>query len=109
MLTQTYPAISMSYRNPTGNNTPARFLAVLALLFMLGAQVLESAHYHDASGESVASCVLCHSGAGTALPTSISSTAAIIAIGVLLLLLGPQKTLATVFTENLPRGPPGNT
>lgn len=99
----------MSYRNPTGNNTPARFLAVLALLFMLGAQVLESAHYHDASGESVASCVLCHSGAGTALPTSISSTAAIIAIGVLLLLLGPQKKLATVFTANLPRGPPGNT
>lgn len=99
----------MSYRNPTGNNTPTRLLAVLALLFMLGAQVLESAHYHDASGESVTSCALCHSGAGTALPTSISSTAAFIAIGVLLLLLGPQLTLATVSSANLPRGPPSNT
>tara|TARA_B110000503_G_scaffold68107_1_gene106515 strand:+ start:53582 stop:53875 length:294 start_codon:yes stop_codon:yes gene_type:complete len=97
----------MPYSHPTSNTTPARFLAVLALLFMLGAQVLESAHNHPAD-ESTSTCVLAHSGAGTALPVSIPSLPVIVAIGILLVLRTPAK-LSAVSTAHLPRGPPSNT
>jgi hypothetical protein len=98
----------MPYSHPTSNTTPARFLALLALLFMLGAQVLESAHNHSAS-ESVSTCVLAHSGAGTALPVSIPSLPVIVAIGILLVLLRTPAKLSAESTAYLPRGPPSNT
>jgi hypothetical protein len=98
----------MTYSNPTINSTSARLLAVLALLFLLGAQVLESAHNHQAN-DSVSTCVLCSSGVGAALPTSIPSTAVIAATGVLLVSPRNQEKDDVVFTAYLPRGPPSNT
>jgi hypothetical protein len=98
----------MPYSNPTTDSTPARFLAVLALLFLLGTQVLESAHNHQAN-DPVSSCVLCQSGIGAALPASIPITTVIAATGVLLVLLRIRAKSDAVSTAYLPRGPPSNT
>ena len=99
----------MSYTNPTVNSTSARFLAVLALVFLLGAQVLEASHNHSPSDSVTTSCVLSHSGIGAALPATIPTTPAIVAASVPLLSLRTQAKINAVSSAYLPRGPPGNT
>lgn len=92
---------------PTSNTTLARYWVLLALLFMLGLQVLETSHHHPAS-ESVSSCVQCHSGTGIALPGNIPVTPIIIAVGIVLVMLRMQVIIPPVLTAHLPRGPPAN-
>jgi cytochrome c553 len=97
----------MSLITLTRSGHTARFFAVLALLLVLGAQVLESAHYH-ATGEPISSCVQCHSAHGAALAAHIPGMAIFIAGAVLLFFLRARSNDTPVVTAFLPRGPPGN-
>ena len=92
---------------PTHYTVPARFLAVLALLFMLCVQVLEVSHNHPAS-DPVSSCFLCHTGTAAVLPTSVPGVPVIVATGILLVLLYTQAIIPLVLRANLTRGPPLN-
>ena len=80
---------------------------MLALLFVLGAQLAEAAHVH-ANGEPVTSCVQCHSSTGAALLTSLPG---ICLVAAAIQLFSPRivSSPVRVATAFLARGPPRNT
>lgn len=97
----------MPILSPTYSSNAIRFWAVFALLFMLGAQLVEATHAHS-SGEPVTSCVQCHSSTGAALLTSLPGIC-IVAAAILLFFPRIVSSPVRVATAFLARGPPRNT
>jgi hypothetical protein len=98
---------SMPIYSPTYSTPSIRLWAVLALLFVLGAQLTEAAHVH-ANGDPVTSCVQCHSSTGAAILTSTPGIC-IVAAAILLFFPRIASRPILVATAFLARGPPRNT
>lgn len=85
-------------------STTSRLLAVLALLCVLGTQVVETAHQHPLD-ETSAHCLLCKNPAPAAL-SSAGPLLASIALAAVIALARTSATLIAWYQPRQSRGPP---